>query len=85
MRPLRGRVALYDRIILFYLIFGMLLTAGIAIIMGFFVHYGVSIALGLLYFMFLGIFVIVIKRKTSTLIKNAHFCLSLFLHVENNR
>lgn len=62
MRPLRGRVALYDRIILFYLIFGMLLTAIIAVLLGLFVHYGASIAIGLLYFLFLGIFVIVIKR-----------------------
>jgi len=61
MKPTRGRVALYDRIILFYLIFGMFLTALVAVLMGFFVHYGISIALGLIYFFLLGIFVIVIK------------------------
>ena len=61
MKPTRGRVALYDRIILLYLIFGMLITAVFAVLLGYVVHYGISIALGLIYFFLLGIFVIVIK------------------------
>ena len=85
MKPLWGWVAVFDRLILFYLVFGMMITAIVSVLLGVFVHYAISIALGCLYFLALGIFVICIKRWTGRLIKHSHFCLSLMLHAENNR
>lgn len=85
LKPLRGRVATYDRFILFYLIFGLVIAASVGVIFWVFLHYAISIAIGIVYFTILGSFVYVTKRRTSTLIKKAHLCLSLFLHIENNR
>ena len=58
LKPLRGRVAVYDRLILFYLVIGMFATALMGFLIGFFWHYGASIAVGLLYFLILGAFVL---------------------------
>lgn len=50
-----------------------------------FLHYAVSIVFAVIYFIILISLVATFKKKASTLIKNAHLCLALFLHVENNR
>ena len=68
LKPLRGRVAIYDRLILLYLVFGMVFTAVVGLLLGFFLHYAASIALGLLYFLVLGGFVLWSKRRTGSLI-----------------
>lgn len=85
MRPLRGRVACYDRIILYYLLFGIILTAGLGFILGKFVHYFLSIVLAFSYFIVLGIFVGYIKKRNKRLIRDSHFCLAAVLRAENNR
>ena len=85
LKPLRGKVALYDRFILLYLIFGVLIAGSLGVILWIILHYAISIVIGILYFSILGIFVYVTKKKSSTLIKKAHMWLALFLHVENNR
>lgn len=85
LKPLRGKVATFDRFILFYLIFGLILAAVLGVICAFFLHYVISIVIGLFYFIILGTFVYLTKKRSSMLIKKAHLCLALFLHVENNR
>jgi len=52
----------FDRLILFYLVFGMIFTAIVGVLFGIFVHYGISIALAFIYFIILGVFVFCIKR-----------------------
>ncbi|CAI2364020.1 unnamed protein product [Moneuplotes crassus] len=85
LKPLRGKVALYDRFILIYLIFGFFVAGVIGVILWMFLHVAVSIFVGILYFVILVILVYMSKKKSSTLIKKAHLCLALYLHVENNR
>ena len=85
LKPLRGKVASFDRFILLYLIFGFILFGGVGAVCGVFVHYAISIVLAIIYFIILGVLVFISKKRSSTLIENAHLCLSLFLHVENNR
>lgn len=84
MKPLWGWVAMYDWLILFYLVFGMILTAIAGVLLGIFVHYGISIGLACIYLFVFAIIVYCVKRWTGKLIKNSHFCLSLILHAENN-
>jgi len=72
LKPLRGKVALYDRFILLYLIFGVLIAGSLGVILWIILHYAISIVIGILYFSILGIFVYVTKKKSSTLIKKAH-------------
>ena len=62
MKPLRGRVAWCDRLILFYLIIGLLVTAILGVIFGVFVHYGVSIAIAVIYLTVFSIIVFIVKR-----------------------
>lgn len=85
LKPLRGKVASLDRLILLFLLFGFLIFGGIASVCGVFVHFTISIAWAVIYFVILGVLVYLSKKRSSTLIENAHMCLSLFLHVENNR
>ena len=85
LKPLRGKVALLDRIILLYLIFGFFIIGGIAVVLGMFVHYAISIVIAVLYFALLGALVYISKKRSSTLIKNAHLWLSFYLHAENSR
>jgi hypothetical protein len=72
LKPLRGLVAKYDRFILFYLIFGLVIATSIGILFWIFLHYAISIAIGVVYFTILGSFVYVTKKRSSTLIKKAH-------------
>ena len=58
MKPLRGKVAIYDRLILLYLVVGMFSTAVVSFLVGFFWHYAAAIALGVIYFLVLGAFVL---------------------------
>lgn len=85
LKPMRGKVASLDRVILLFLLFGFLAFGGIAAVCGVFIHFAVSIVLAVIYFVILGVLVYLSKKRSSTLIENAHMCLSLFLHVENNR
>jgi len=72
LKPLRGKVALYDRFILIYLIFGFLIAGSIGVIFWIFLHFAISIFIGVIYFTILGILVYMSKKKSSTLIKKAH-------------
>ena len=63
----------------------MCLTITAGVVLGLFVHYAASIAVGVVYFLILGGFVLWSKKRTNTLIKHSHFCLAYFLHVENLR
>lgn len=85
LKPLRGKVALYDRLILIYLIFGFILAGTVGVVLWIFLHFILSLIIGVVYFSVLGIFVYTTKKRSSTLIKKAHLCLALYLHVENNR
>mmetsp|Transcript_4942 Transcript_4942/g.5624 ORF Transcript_4942/g.5624 Transcript_4942/m.5624 type:complete len:302 (+) Transcript_4942:245-1150(+) len=69
LKPLRGKVALYDRFILLYLIFGIIIAGSLGVLLWIFLHYAISILIGVVYFSILGGFVYVTKRKTSILIK----------------
>lgn len=85
LKPLRGKVAAYDRFILLYLIIGLLVTAGVSTLWAIFLHYAPAIIFSIIYFVVLGIFIYVTKKKSSMLIRHAHLWLSLYLHAENNR
>jgi hypothetical protein len=85
LRPLRGKLACYDRIILFYLLIGLLVTASLGVIIGILVHYVVSMIVGVLYFSMLGVFVWFTKKNTKVLIRDSHLCMAAFIRAENNR
>lgn len=72
LKPLRGRVATYDRFILLYLMFGFLLAATLGVICGIFFHYAISIVIGTIYFSILGGFIYIFKKKSTMLIRKSH-------------
>jgi hypothetical protein len=85
MKSNRGTLAYYDRIILFYLLFGLAFTGFLCVLVGMLLHYSLSVILGFLYFGALGIFIWFIKKRTKVLVRDSHFCLALVLRAENNR
>ena len=85
LKPLRGTVARYDRYILFYLLFGLFVVSLLGVLLGMLVHFGISLAIAVVYFVIFIAFVCYTKNKNATLIKEAHFVLAAFLKAENNR
>ena len=72
LKPLRGKVALYDRLILFYLLFGLVIVGAIGVLLWIFLHFAASLFVAVVYFGILGSFVYFSKKKSTTLIKKAH-------------
>ena len=85
LKPLRGTVARYDRYILFYLLFGLFVVSLLGVALGLLVHFGLSLALAVVYFMIFIGFVCYTKGKNATLVKEAHFVLAAYAKAENNR
>lgn len=54
LKSLKGKVATYDRFILLYIIFGLIGFGVVGFIFGYFIHFSISIVIGLLYFAILG-------------------------------
>lgn len=79
VRPLKSKIAKYDRIILLYVLIGLMVTIGLAIIALRFIHFSLSIIIVLIYFIILAILIKVLKKKQGSLIKHSHFCLALVL------
>lgn len=72
LKPLRGKVALYDRLILFYLLFGLVFVGAIGVFLWIFLHFAASLIIALIYFLILASFVYISKKKSTMLIKKAH-------------
>jgi len=85
LKSLKGKVATFDRMLLFYLVFGMLVCGLLGFIFGFFVHFVISIIFVVVYFALLTLAVYFYKKRTTSLIIHAHFWLALYLHWENHR
>jgi len=72
LKPLRGRVASQDRLILLYLVFGLLIASTLGVVAAMLIHYAIAIVVGIVYFVILGSLVYVSKKHASKLIKKAH-------------
>ena len=84
LKPLKNKVAKYDKLLLLYIIVGLFWFGVVGFMFGFFIHYAISIVVGIIYFVILGIGVYFYK-KTKNLTIESHFWLSLYLHSENLR
>jgi hypothetical protein len=62
LRPMRSRINCFDKFILFYLLFGLLVVSLVGVVLGIFLHFSASIVIGILYFTVLGVFVVYTKR-----------------------
>lgn len=73
LKPLKGRVAFYDKLLLLYVIIGFLGFGVIGFIFGFFLHWAFAIVIGILYFVILSIGVYYYKKWTTNMIIESHF------------
>jgi hypothetical protein len=65
----KGKSAFYDRLILFYLVFGLAIMSTLSIVLGIYVNYALSIILGIFYFGGLIVLIVKIKKLSSELLK----------------
>lgn len=85
MSPLKEAHSLQEKLIVYYILFGILVITSLAIYIGIKVSYIISIVMAVLYFAGFIYLVLRVQQKNSYLVKKIHFNLAVVLRNENDR
>lgn len=85
VKPLKVKHSFYDKVLLLYLILGILVVGALAIVLGVFVHFSVAIVMAFVYFAGFVLLLLKIRKIHNKLLIKTHFNLSLIIRNENDR
>lgn len=83
--PLRSKHAHHERLIIYYILFGVFVVTSLSIALGIHYTFLVPLTLTLSYFFGFAWLVIHVQRENGSLLKQIHFNLCLVLRNENER
>lgn len=78
-------MVIYDKIILYYLLFGLIFTGILALVIGILSSFLISLFIAFLYFSLLILLIAKIRKMSTYMNLKLHFNLSLILRNENER
>jgi len=85
LEPTRGKISRLNLISAILLTAGFLAVAILAICLGKFVKWYIGMIIGLIYLLFIIVWMVCVRRKSTELIKFARVALALLVRSENNR
>ena len=84
-QPYRGHVSKLDKINLAIVVGGLFFTIALSMSIGISIHWSISLAFILAYFIYSAISIILTKRLSNRYLRQAHFMLAVYCRSENNR
>lgn len=84
LKPYTSVVEQNDRLMLLYLLVGLIIATTLAIVVGILVTFGISLVIAILYFSGLAYLIVRNKRSNALMLKRIHFNLALILRNEND-
>jgi hypothetical protein len=85
MEPYRGRVTRLDRINMFSILTGLVVTIALSMSIGITKHWAYSLIFIVIFFLFAGLSIRITKNKSNRYLRQAHFMAAVFCRAENNR
>lgn len=83
--PLRTKYSFQERLILFYILFGIFVVTTLAVILGINYSYVYPVVFTILYFIGFSYLVFRVQKTNNQLLKKIHFNLALVLRNENDQ